>query len=319
VERTDFTAHVTATAAAQHGLIRVADVDPAHQRRLRYLAERGVLERVGRQVYRVRGAPITWRQRLQAAVWSLGETAVVSHLSAARLHGFDGFTTDAVELTVDRRRRGAGRGLDATVHTTTTIRRDLVRVDGLPVTSGERTVLDLARALHPPALLEAAVDSAIRLRLTTLDRLVDRATASVGTDRWGYGALDPVLATSGGHTFLERAFLRLLRSARLPLPMPQVVHRRAGRHVARVDFLFPEHGVVVEVSGGRGHSTPAERATDARRRNELQQLGRLVLEFTYEDVTRRPGDVLATLLRSLDTEPCRPPAAPSGTAATRSS
>lgn len=319
MEGTDFIAHVMALASTQHGLVRVGDVDPAHRRRLRYLAERRVLERVGAQVYRVSGAPATWRQLLQAGVWSLGDTAVVSHRAAARLHRFDGFTDDALEYTVERRRRGTGRRLTGVVHTTTTpTRHDLVRVDGLPVTSGERTVLDLARDGSPVRQLETAVDSAIRLRLTTLDRLIDRVTATTGTARWGYGSLDEVLLTAGGHSFLERAFLRLLRAAQLPLPTPQVVHRRDGRHVARVDFLFPGHDVVVEVSGGRGHSSPSERAKDARRRNELQQLGRLVLEFTYEDVTRHPDDVIGTLVRSLEPEPCRALADPSGVTATRS-
>lgn len=298
----EFIAHITTVASTQHGLIRLSDLDQRSHRRLRHLAERQLLERVGRQVYRISGAPVTWEQRLQTGVWSLGETAVVSHAAAARLHGFDGFTDDALEFTIERRRRGAGRRADGRVHTTTgSIRHDLVRVRGLPVTSGERTVLDLARDGCPQPRLEGAVDSAIRLRLTTLERLIERVTATSGTGRWGYGTLDSVLMTSGGHTFLERAFLKLLRKAHIPLPTPQVVHRREGRHVARVDFLFPDHGVVVEVSGGRGHSTAAERAKDARRRNELQQLGRLVLEFTYEDVTRRPEVVLATLQRALAT------------------
>ena len=300
MELPELIAHVTNLAETQHGLVRVTDVDDSSRRRLRYLAERRLLERIGNEVYRVRGAPITWRQRLQAGVWSLGASAVVSHASAARLHGFDGFTGDELEFTVERRRRGSGRTTHGKVHTSTApTRHDLVRVDGLPVTSGERTVLDLARDRCPPQRLESAVDSAIRLRLTTLERLIARTTSAEGTGRWGFGVLDSLLATSGGHTFLERAFLKLVRDAGLPVPTPQVVHRRDGHHIARVDFLFPDHGVVVEVSGGRGHSSAADRAKDARRRNALQQDGRLVLEFTYEDITRRPDDVIATLEQAL--------------------
>ena len=59
--------------------------------------------------------------------------------------------------------------------------------------------------------------------------------------------------------------------------------------MARVDFLFPDWNVVVEVSGRLGHSTPHERARDAQRRNELQDLGLRVYEFTWEHVTRRPS------------------------------
>ena len=67
---------------------------------------------------------------------------------------------------------------------------------------------------------------------------------------------------------------------------------------AHVDFLFPTQNVVVEVSGGRGHSTASDRAKDARRRNELQQMGRTVLEFTYEDLTARERYVIDTLRTS---------------------
>jgi hypothetical protein len=101
--------------------------------------------------------------------------------------------------------------------------------------------------------------------------------------------LDRVLVTSGGHSFLEREFLKLVEECGLPRPRTQVEHFRDGVEMARLDFLFAEQGIVVEVSGGRGHSSASDRAKDARRRNELQRLGRLVLEFTYEDLMyRRP-------------------------------
>jgi hypothetical protein len=265
-------------------VIRLAQFPASEHRRVRHLAARGVLDHVGTGLFRVCGSPPTWHQALQIGVWTLGRGAAVSHAAAARLHRFDRFeTTPAVEFTVMRgqRNRVALAG-DAIVHSTSLRLNDDVRhVAGLPVTSPVRTILDLARAGVATLLLEAAVDSALRLRLTTLDHLVDRIDACRGPARRGVARLDELVLTSGGHSVLERRFLKLLRSAGLPLPDPQVVHRREGRHVARVDFLFPEQNLVVEVSGGRGHSTAADRASDARRRNELQQIGRTVLEFTY--------------------------------------
>lgn len=53
--------------------------------------------------------------------------------------------------------------------------------------------------------------------------------------------------------------------------------------------------VVVEVSGRLGHSSDRERQKDARRRNELQEMGTKVLEFTTADVIDDPGYVLRTL------------------------
>jgi very-short-patch-repair endonuclease len=78
-----------------------------------------------------------------------------------------------------------------------------------------------------------------------------------------------------------------------------VVFRSDGRHVARVDFLFEEFDVVVEVSGQKGHASPTERARDAQRRNELQDLGLRVFEYTFDDVTGRSDMVRRTLLARL--------------------
>ena len=71
--------------------------------------------------------------------------------------------------------------------------------------------------------------------------------------------------------------------------------REGGRHVARVDFFFDAFNVVVEVSGQKGHASPSERARDAQRRNELQDLGVRVFEYTFDDVTKRPEMVRRTL------------------------
>jgi hypothetical protein len=91
--------------------------------------------------------------------------------------------------------------------------------------------------------------------------------------------LDALLVDSGGHSILERRFLEVVRRAGLPRPATQVIHRRDGTTFARVDFLFEAFGVVVEVSGQLGHSTPGDRARDAQRRNELQDVGRAVYEW----------------------------------------
>jgi very-short-patch-repair endonuclease len=104
---------------------------------------------------------------------------------------------------------------------------------------------------------------------------------------------------------LERRFLQLVREAGIPRPVTQAIHRKGKRHIARVDFLFEEAGVVVEVSGRLGHTTPTERTRDAQRRNELQDIGRRVFEYTWEDVTQRPGMVKRTLRERLGITPIR--------------
>ena len=73
--------------------------------------------------------------------------------------------------------------------------------------------------------------------------------------------------------------------------------RDGQQRVARVDFLFADAGVIVEVSGRVGHSSPAERARDARRRNELQDIGLVVYEFTRTQVFERPACVVSAMRR----------------------
>ena len=207
-----------------------------------------------------------------AGLLSLGPAAVVSHEAAARLHELRPVPAGRRRVldaaTVPR------RAYAIPVHTSAAFGPlDRVTIDGLRCTSATRTIIDLARARIPKVRLEAAIDSAVRSGATAPIVLATRLGELRGPGRWGAPRLDDLLLDSGGHTILERRFLQLMRKAGLPKPRTQVVHRRDGRTFARVDFLFDDHGVVVEVSGRRGHASDAERARDAQRRNELQDIG----------------------------------------------
>lgn len=218
----------------------------------------------------------------------------MSHCGAAQLHGLDRFTGDAVEFTVER----SGRCLTTTglLHTTERIGRlDLVTVGGLWCTSATRTIVDLAYIGVSEALLAAAIDSAVRFGLSAPVAVARRLGELRGRTQRGARALDTVLIDSGGESVLERAFLRLMRQAGLPRPATQITKRRDGKRVARVDFLFEAHHIVVEVSGQLGHSSPTERTKDAQRRNELIDLGYRIYEYTWAHVMRRPDYVIDTM------------------------
>jgi very-short-patch-repair endonuclease len=55
--------------------------------------------------------------------------------------------------------------------------------------------------------------------------------------------------------------------------------------------------------GHRFHCTALDLQRDAQRRNELQAMGLVVLEFTTGDIVREPGRTLATLRRHLNSPP----------------
>jgi very-short-patch-repair endonuclease len=297
-------ASINDLAADQEGLLTVDQlrsfgVTPWTQRRL--VAD-GWMYRLAPRVYAVRGSPDTQRRRLRCGLLCLGERSWVSYEAAATLHGLDRSRVHAVEFTIDRARRPVV--LPFAVHTTQRLEPiDHVVVDGFRAMSATRTVFDLALARAHPHRVEAAIDSAVRLQLSSPEVLARRLASLRGSGRWGCRLVENMITDSGGHTHLERRFLELVREAGLPTPRMQVVFRVDGRHVARVDFLFDEFGVVVEVSGQKGHASPAERARDAQRRNELQDLGLRVFEYTFDDVTERSGMVRRTLRARLTSGP----------------
>lgn len=267
---------------------------------LRNWVARRHLERVAPRVWRVVGAPPTWQQRQHVGLLCLGRMSWVSHEAAAQHHGFDRTPPDRVEFLVLRSNKNIA--LRERVRST---RRwgptDEVEIDGLRVTSATRTILDLANVRAHPDRIAAAIDTAVRLQLSSPEAIRTRLDAIRSRGRAGVVRIEQLLEHAGGHTMLERRFLELVDDFGLPRPATQVEFRDPdGRFVARVDFYFRDLDVVVEVTGKLGHSSPAERARDAQRRNELQELGQQVVEFTWEDVTERPGYVATTLRRHLD-------------------
>jgi len=288
-----------AIAARQQGCVSLEQLRACgltrHQ--LAHRVSSGWLERLGPRAFAVGGSPPTWEQQLMAGVLDLGPTALVSHRAAAALHGFDGFGRQPIELTSTRSKRGAAGPW--TVHTTRRIDTiDRVRIGDLPATSASRTIVDLAATATVPEL-ERAIDSAVRDGSSSPAFLARRLRDLRGRGRRGVVPLGELLVDSGGHSDLERRFLALVRQAGLPRPTCQRVFRRDGTTLARVDFSFEPRPVIVEVSGRRGHSTDLERARDAQRRNELQHLGLVVLEFTNDQVRHLPASVIVTLRRHL--------------------
>jgi very-short-patch-repair endonuclease len=91
-------------------------------------------------------------------------------------------------------------------------------------------------------------------------------------------------------TELEKEFLRLMRSAALPLPRTQIV-----KGTARVDFIWPELGLVIEVDGLRYHRTAIQQSADAKRDHAHQLAGRTPMRFSHAQVFFEPAYVVETV------------------------
>jgi very-short-patch-repair endonuclease len=90
---------------------------------------------------------------------------------------------------------------------------------------------------------------------------------------------------------LERKFLPLARRAGLPAP-------QTGTYVNgfKVDFFWPDLGLIVETDGLRYHRTPAQQARDRVRDQEHTAAGLTSLRFTRAQVAFEPDRVVATLI-----------------------
>ncbi len=263
----------------------------------RGLVRRGELVPAGRSVYRIGGVAPTSRQILLGACLDTG--GAVSHRSAAWLRSVDGFAaTSPVEVMVERPLAG-GSFPQVRVHTTTWLPPDdVVEVDGIPCLGVPRTLLSLA-SLVPHELsydvVRGAVDEAIRLRLATDPWIWWRLERLRRSGRNGVTVLESILATRAAgevtESWLEREAIRVIRAAGLPIPVCQARIGPRGSFVARVDFLYPDQMLVIEVSGHRWHRSKEQTVADAARRRRLSLLGYTVLEYTYHEVVARPGEM----------------------------
>ena len=159
-----------------------------------------------------------------APCWSYGPTA-------AALDGFDGYPLQPPFEVVVPRGRSVNR-VGHIVHRGRDISRlDMTEVDGIPTMSATRTIIDLARS-EPRERLSAAIDSALRDRVTSEDFLHGRIVELRCRGRAGLSKLVSVLEgneiTRGGHSWLERRFLVLLDDAGLPRPLTQAVWANAS-------------------------------------------------------------------------------------------
>jgi very-short-patch-repair endonuclease len=168
--------------------------------------------------------------------------------------------------------------------------------EGIPCTSPARTLVDLA-AVATPRELKRALEQSLHLRI--FDRRAMDATLGRATGRRGAGMLrrmldelldePPVLKSE-----LERAFLDLVREARLPRP---IVNGYVAGH--EVDFHWPTERLVVEADGRAAHGHALAFEEDRRRDLELASAGWQVVRVTWRQVTEEPERVTAMLAQTI--------------------
>ncbi len=159
------------------------------------------------------------------------------------------------------------------------------------MTTPIRTLVDLATQLRRGPL-ERAVNEADKRELVDPETLRSALDAYRGQP--GVARLRKLLDR---RTFrltdseLERRFLPLVAAAGLPLPLT-----RQRLNGFRVDFYWPDLGLVVESDGLRYHRTPAQQARDRLRDQAHAAAGLTPLRFTHAQVRFEAAHVGATLV-----------------------
>lgn len=240
-------------------------------------------------VYAVGHPALTVRARWLAAVKSIGRGAALSHFSAAALWGFLDWDGRRPEVTVARtgfRSRGGIR-----VHCSSVLeRRDVMRHEGVPVTTPARTLVDLAAVVNE-SMLRTAVRRALGRGRVSVRQVVE-ARRRLGPRR-GSAGLDRVLATAAPtRSELEDVVLDLFLEAGLSSPEVNKPLLLAGRRVIP-DFRWPDRHLVVEADGAAWHDNPVARKADAERQALLEAAGERVVRVTWAQAVSRPARTIA--------------------------
>ena len=284
-------------ASRQHGivtrrqLLEVGYSASAVDRRVRM----GALVRLHPGVFKIGGNPSTREQVLMASVLAVSPEAVVSHSSAAGLWGLLSWPRTVHVMTT----RSRWRPKQFSVHRTADLDAGHVtRVDGIPVTTPARTVVDLG-SVAGRRTVGVALDGALRANLTSLLEVASVIDDVSRQGRTGVGIARDLLMerqewTGSTESPLEDLFRQIIEDAALPQPTPQLVVRdRYGVFIGRVDFGYPNQRLAIELDGYQYHSDPGTFASDRVRQNALITAGYRLLRYTARDLRSTPSRVAA--------------------------
>lgn len=268
-------------ASHQHGVVAQSQAialgltpQAIYRRRLR-----GNLIALYRGVYAVGHVALTARSRDLAAVLACGPEAVLSHRSAAALWGLRRTSSPRIEVTAARGRKPRD---GVVVHRSRVLEEeDRALVDGVPITSVARTLVDLADVVDRSSLAKAVNEAELLglFDLGALERTIERVSCRRGRGRLA-GVLEayrpqPEFTRSAG----ERRLLRLCREHGMPRPQANVWV--AGHET---DLYWPDARLAVEFDGRAVHGTTRAFHDDRRRDRALAACGILVTRVTERDL-----------------------------------
>jgi hypothetical protein len=292
---------------AQCGIVDRAQAKRAgfSDRQIWHRLRSGKWQHVREGVYATFTGPLTREARLWAALRRVGEGAMLSHETAAEVHGLiDKPASKTIHIVVPARRRPVRRGAvrGVVIHRSDQSRPQLPITWKLPRTRVEDTVLDLIDAaptfqvaygwIARAVSREFATVSMLRAAVATRRRVRYRAELAVAFGENGDGI----------HSGLELRYARHVERAHgLPSAQRQA-RREVGGRVHYRDNWYAEYRVCVELDGPAFHRDE-QVWRDKRRDNlNLAREGAETFRFGPVEVTELACEsaamVAATLARN---------------------
>ncbi|HEX6456916.1 MAG TPA: DUF559 domain-containing protein [Solirubrobacterales bacterium] len=233
-----------------------------------------------------------------AAVLACGQGAVLSHRSAAYLHGILDDSRNRVDVIAPNRRGRAPATISAHRDGTLT-EADRVVIDGIPCTSLARTLLDIAATESPPTLRFAVTQAEVEeiFDLTEVVELLKRSKGRRGAARLRLAIEHHDPQEQEARRELEKKLLRLFKRGGLR-PFESNGHLLVDGISLMPDFLWRDARLIVEADSHRVHGTVTAFEKDRLRDQRLAAAGWTVIRVTWRQVTREPERLLQTL-RSL--------------------
>jgi Protein of unknown function (DUF559) len=260
----------------------------------------GKLVRLHPGVFVVAGAPTSRETKLVAAcLWAKGHG---SHRTAAAVLEMPGGRFEPLEVSTNQSSSCPGLIL----HRRPPLPEcDLIVVNGLTITAPHRTLLDLGSVV-PESVVEMALDDALKKGFVTYSQLRWHVAKVGGRGIRGIAKLRRILNArevdkGKRESPLETLAGRLFRNSPLPWPQLQYEVWDRSEHLGRIDFAYPQWTLGLEMLGWDPHSGKINWEKDLRRRTYLQSHGWLILEFTWNDVTKRRDYVIETIQRAIST------------------
>src|SRR3954447_19996662 len=237
-------------------------------------------------VYAVGHRAVPWLGRCRAGVFAAGRHAVLSHQPAASLWEIHRTSSPKVHVTAPRSRVGSG---DLVVHRVRSLHpEDVAEIDGIPMTSLARTLLDNAEVL-PMRQVIRMIEAAERRQvfdLRALERLLARSHGRHGVKplRVALGELNGEPARVNSDS--GRELIGFRDDHDIPRPELNVIVEGY-----EVDALWRRAKLVVELDSWSHHRGRTAFENDRVKLATLQLAGYVVLPITWRRLEREPEEV----------------------------